>query len=241
MNVWAAGAGVLAAAAGVAAWGAFHPASQLFGRTLRRLPGAGDAIALTFDDGPSPRNTPRLLDLLAEYSARATFFLIGRHVREFPELAREIVARGHTVGNHTETHPSLAWVSTARVREEFERCQQAIGEATGEAPDWVRPPYGYRSPLVHRAARGAGYRGVAMWARSAHDWRGATSPQIVNRLNDVRVGDIVLLHDGAPPEEGGPGADRRPTIGALEFWLPRWRDAGIEFVTLNEDSVLTTK
>ena len=228
---------MLAAAAGVAAWGALHPAAQLFGRTLRRLPAAAQSIALTFDDGPSPRNTPRVLDLLDEYGARATFFLIGRYVREFPELAREIVARGHAVGNHTETHPSLVWASRARILAEFDRCQQAIGEATGVRAAWVRPPYGYRSPLVHRAARQSGFRGVAMWARSAHDWRNATSPQIVNRLLRVRAGDIVLLHDGAPPEEGGPGADRRPTIGALEFWLPRWQEAGIGFVALDETAV----
>src|ERR1700719_3602209 len=97
-----------ALAVGTLAWGAVAPSSQLFGPTLRRLR-VPSGIALTFDDGPNPAITPRLLDLLQRYRARATFFLIGRHVRACPELAAEIANRGHAIGNHTDSHPNLIW------------------------------------------------------------------------------------------------------------------------------------
>src|ERR1700720_1215684 len=108
MNPWliAGPAGLAAAAAGIAAYGAAYPRSPLFGRTVCRTNSA-HKLALTFDDGPNPAITPKLLDLLDRYKARATFFVIGRYIRECPELVREIAARGHVVGNHTESHPNL--------------------------------------------------------------------------------------------------------------------------------------
>ena len=149
---WIAVPGAIAAAAGVAAWGAVSPGSQLFGPTLRHTPRAND-IALTFDDGPNPGVTPGLLDLLDRYSARATFFVIGRFVRECPDLAREIAARGHALGNHTDTHPALALLSTRRIEQELSRCNDAIVRALGSdaaaAPSlWMRPPYGFRGPQL---------------------------------------------------------------------------------------------
>src|SRR5262245_35426648 len=107
---WSSPAALMSVAAGLCAWGAHHPASELFGRTERRI-ARERAIALTFDDGPNPAATPQLLDLLDRHEARATFFLIGRHVRACPSLTAEIAARGHTIGNHTETHPNLLWQS----------------------------------------------------------------------------------------------------------------------------------
>jgi peptidoglycan/xylan/chitin deacetylase (PgdA/CDA1 family) len=237
MNVWAAGASIFAASAGLAAWGAFHPASQLFGATLRRLPdnpGGETLLALTFDDGPNPAMTPRLLDILAKEQVRATFFLIGEYVRAFPALAGEIAARGHAIGNHTDTHPSLVLLSRRRIAEEFRRCQEAIAQATGRAPVWMRPPRGFRSPQMHVAARQAGFRGVAMWSTHARDWKRQPASDVIARLRRVRPGDIVLLHDGAPPAEGGPGRDRWHTLAAVEHWLPRWKERGWKFVTLDD-------
>ncbi|MGC1684048.1 MAG: polysaccharide deacetylase family protein, partial [Candidatus Acidiferrales bacterium] len=106
--ITATAAGTAAAFTGIGAWGAFVPSSQLFGPTRRRT-GDSRAIALTFDDGPNPAATPELLDLLDQHGARATFFMIGKHVREFPKIAADVVARGHAVANHTETHPNLAF------------------------------------------------------------------------------------------------------------------------------------
>ena len=103
---------------GASAYGAFHPRSQLFGRTICRT-NSPRKLAITFDDGPNPAITPELLDLLDRYKAHATFFLIGKFVRECPQLVRETVARGHIVGNHTETHPNLLWLTPTQIHFAF--------------------------------------------------------------------------------------------------------------------------
>jgi len=230
MNPWPiAVPAVAAAAAGVAAWGAMAPGAQLFGPTVRRT-GRGNTLALTFDDGPNPAITPRLLDLLEQHHARATFFLIGRFARACPELVREITARSHLIGNHTDTHPNLIWLSSARIAEELERCGESIAEATGRVAQWMRPPYGFRGPHLQPVVRGQGYRGVVMWSVIAYDWKPQPSARLIARLRRVRGGDIVVLHDGDHRALGGA---RQHTVGALEFWLPRWRDAGLEFVTID--------
>jgi len=230
MNVWPIAAGALATCSGVAAWGAFHPAAQLFGPTVRHT-GSQSAVALTFDDGPNPALTPRLLDLLDEHRVRATFFLIGRHVRACPQLAAEIAARGHTLGNHTDTHPSLLWLSGRHTLGELQRCQEAIERAAGCRAAWMRPPYGFRGPQSDGAVRRAGLRGVVMWSVLAFDWKPQPAARVIRRLQRVRGGDIVVLHDGAPEALG---ADRKHVVGALQRWLPRWKQAGLEFVTLDD-------
>jgi peptidoglycan/xylan/chitin deacetylase (PgdA/CDA1 family) len=210
-----------------------HPAAQLFGPTIRRVPesAGGRTVALTFDDGPNPAVTPRLLDLLDEHRARATFFLIGRFVRACPELAREVAARGHDVGNHTDTHPNLIWLSRARIAEELERCHDAIAHSTGSsATRWMRPPYGYRGPQLDAVVRGLGYRGVVMWSVIAYDWKLQPASRLIERLRRVRPGDILVLHDGNYRTLRG---ERQHVVAALEYWLPRWRDAGLGFVTID--------
>ncbi|HTV58600.1 MAG TPA: polysaccharide deacetylase family protein [Verrucomicrobiae bacterium] len=219
-----------AAAAGVAAWGSVAPSSQLWGATIRRAPGAG-SLALTFDDGPNPSLTPRLLELLERHGARATFFLIGRFVREDQPLALEIARRGHSVGNHTHTHPSLVFLPPQKISEELRRCDEAIETATGAAPQWMRPPYGFRSPFLGGLVRKNGGKGIVMWSRMARDWAPQPPEAVIHRLRRARGGDIVLLHDGDHRVLRG---DREHTLQALEYWLPRWKDAGLRFVTLAE-------
>lgn len=216
-------------AAGIYAWSACHPSAQVFGPTRRRTSGPR-ALALTFDDGPNPAVTPRLLDLLDQYEARATFFLIGRHVRACPEIAAEIVRRGHEIGNHTETHPNLLWLSRQQVRAEFERCAASLIQATGQPAAIMRPPYGYRSPQVHAAARDTGLDPPILWSRSGRDWIPQPVERLIERLRRVRPGDIVLLHDGA---HDALRADRHHTVRALEHWLPRWQAQGLQFVCLS--------
>ena len=223
-----------AAAGGIAAWGAVAPSSELFGPVVRHTDSARK-IALTFDDGPNPAVTPRLLELFDRYSVRATFFLIGKFVRECPDLAREISARGHLLGNHTDTHANLFFQSRAGIRDELARCQDAIAAAIrADPPRWMRPPYGYRSPLLNGEARRVGIQGVVMWSRSGRDWKPQPPERLIGRLARVTrsgrsFGDVVLLHDGDHRALGG---DRLHVVAALEHWLPRWRDAGIEFVTI---------
>lgn len=228
-------------AAGVAAWGAVYPTSQMFGAALCRTPGRRQ-IALTFDDGPNPAVTPRLLALLEQQNVHATFFLVGRFAQACPALVREIAARGHTLGNHTETHANLVLSSPRRVEDEIVRCQTSIVGAldgvASEPPKWLRPPFGYRLPHVWTAARRAGLRGVVMWSLTAYDWKPQPAERLIARLARVaerqashRGGEIVLLHDG---DFRRLGADQGHVLAALEHWLPRWKDAGFEFVTIDE-------
>jgi peptidoglycan/xylan/chitin deacetylase (PgdA/CDA1 family) len=223
-------AGVVCASAGIFAWAAVAPSSQLFGPTIRGTTDAS-SVALTFDDGPNPAVTPELLRLLDQNDVKATFFLIGEWVREAPVLAREIAAQGHTVGNHTNTHPSLTFLPSRRIGEELDRCDDAIEAAIGKKPRWMRPPFGFRSPFLDGVVRSRGASGVVMWSRWARDWEPQPAAKVIRRLRRVERGDIVLLHDG---DHRVPRGDRRHTVEALAHWLPRWKDAGIRFVTLDQ-------
>jgi len=219
-----------ACAAGAFAWGAVAPSSQLFGPTIR-CTGDDSAMALTFDDGPNPTATPHLLDVLERHDARATFFLIGRHVRAFPALAKEIAGLGHSIGNHTETHPALTFLSRRHIADELARCDDAIGAAIGRKPEWMRPPFGFRGPQLDGVVRRRGGAGVVMWSAWARDWKPQPADPVIQRLRRAQGGDIVLLHDG---DHRVPDGDRQHTVAALEYWLPRWKDQGIRFVSLDE-------
>jgi peptidoglycan-N-acetylglucosamine deacetylase len=221
-------AGVPVAAAGTLAWGAFHPASPLFGPVVRHAP-SDQTIALTFDDGPNPAITPRLLDLLDRHGARATFFLIGRFARACPAIVREIAARGHAIGNHTETHPRLVFLSTRRVLAELVECQQSIGAITGAAPSVMRPPFGSRGPQLRAAIKRSGLKQVVTWTLLAHDWSQRGKRRLIAQLGHVHGSDVVVLHDGSHTMLN---ADRADTLRALEHWLPRWRDMGLRTALL---------
>lgn len=187
-------------------------------------------MALTFDDGPNPSVTPALLDLLDRYEAKATFFLIGAWVRKAPELAKEMALRGHSVGNHTDTHPALTFLPARHIDRELDGCDHAIEAVTGQKPRWMRPPFGFRGPQLAGVLRRRGSTGVVMWSAWAWDWKPQPAEPVIRRLRRARGGDIVLLHDGDHRVLEG---DRRHTVAALEYWLPRWKDAGIHFVSLD--------
>ena len=233
---------------GVAAYGAVHPRSQLFGSTICHT-NSPRKLAITFDDGPNPAITPKLLDLLDRYEAKATFFVIGSFVRGFPDLVRETASRGHVVGNHTETHPKLLWRKPSQIVVELRLCHHAIANALGAPPKWFRPPYGYRNPWVIPAAIELGYQ-TAMWTRIPGDWKEKPAEWLIERMNPIAAnaqrssnrasqggssgtGDVLCLHDGYHRQQN---YDRTRTLAALEHWLPRWRDLGLEFVTI-EDAV----
>jgi peptidoglycan/xylan/chitin deacetylase (PgdA/CDA1 family) len=225
---WIAGA-VAIGGGGLLFRAGMHPESQLFGSTIR-FTGDSRSIALTFDDGPNPGVTPGLLHLLDAHEVRATFFLIGRHVRAFPKLAREIAARGHQIGNHTETHPNLTFLSPSRITHELALCDEAIESTVGRRPRWVRPPFGMRGPQLAGVVRRRGYAGVVMWSKWAWDWDPQPAAPVIHRLRVVGGGDIVLLHDGDHRNLEG---DRHHTVAALAHWLPRWKDAGLRFITVD--------
>jgi peptidoglycan-N-acetylglucosamine deacetylase len=224
---------------GAIAYAAVHQRSQLFGATIRST-GAPQQLALTFDDGPNPAATPLLLDLLDQYDAKATFFMIGRFVRECPKLAKEIANRGHLIGNHTQTHPNLFWLNKRAIRNELQQCQSALQDVVGVAAKVFRPPYGFRNPWVVGTARELGMQTV-MWTLLPGDWREKSVEWLAGRMRPIAdhakdsanrtAGDVLCLHDGAHRQLNG---DRTRTLKALEYWLPRWRDLGLKFVTIGE-------
>lgn len=223
---------VIAGAGGLTAWAAMSPWSQLFGPVLCRAD-SPRTMALTFDDGPNPAITPALLDLLERYGVRGTFFMIGKRVRENPGLVAEVVARGHAVGNHTDSHPNLFWLSPANIREQLARCQDALFAAAGIVPRWMRPPYGFRGPQLAPVLRRGGWAGMALWSRAMFDWKPQPPERMLRRMARSRGGEILLMHDGDPFIER---ADRSHVVIALEHWLPRWVDAGMEFVTIEKQA-----
>jgi peptidoglycan/xylan/chitin deacetylase (PgdA/CDA1 family) len=231
------GAGA-AAAAGLAAGGwayaSLWPGSRLFGRALTAQARPGE-LALTFDDGPNPAWTPALLDLLAEHQVRATFFMLGGHAKAEPELVRRIAAAGHSVGNHSWSHPNLARTAAARVREELHRTQETLAEILGAPVRYFRPPFGARRPAVFRIARELGLEPV-LWNAMTSDWREPSAERIATQLM-VKIDGLerrgfaanVVLHDGNHREQSG---NRASSVAAAGLLLKRY--AGTHrFVTLD--------
>lgn len=180
------------------AWATFSANSQSFGPVGTHCDGAG--IWLTIDDGPDPDTTPRLLDLLDEHGAKATFFVIGEKVEKHPELAREIVARGHQLGNHTFGHPSaMFWgAGPGRTRREIEGANRAIGKVTGVVPRWFRAPVGHSNYFTHPVTDEAGLQ-VIGWTRRGLDGVSLDVPAVLRRLTrGMQRGDIVVMHDARP-------------------------------------------
>lgn len=175
------------------------PRSTLLGPNLRRLPpsAGNDVVALTFDDGPDPAVTPRVLDLLEGAGARATFFVVGERAAEQRDLLREIVRRGHRLGNHTWSHPNgFFFLPPRALRDQITRTQDLLADAAATSPLWFRAPAGIRSPLLEPMLARAGLR-LASWTRRAFDTVERNPETVARRLTrDLRGGDVLLLHDG---------------------------------------------
>lgn len=232
----------LAAATGLLAYAGRYPDSKIFGPAITHT-NSPRKLAITFDDGPNPAITPKLLDLLDRQKVRATFFVVGKYVRQHPELLRETVARGHVVGNHTDSHPNLFWASAAQTRDELRRCHEAIASALNAPPKFFRPPFGWRNPWLAAVARELNLQ-VVTWTLLPGDWHAPNDDWLVHRMQSISIraksattstaahgGDILCLHDGGHRAQN---ADRSRTLAALEQCLPRWRDLGLDFVTMNE-------
>ena len=210
------------------------PTSQLFGRTLTapRKPGQ---LALTFDDGPNPAWTPRLLDVLAEHNVRATFFMVGKFATGERELARRVSDAGHLVGNHTWSHPDLSRASDPQVLDELTRTNDILSEITGKRMRYFRPPFGARRPYVLKLARQLDLVPVT-WNAMTSDWSEPSADKIATDLmnkidRNQRRGYSanIVLHDGNHRSQG---ADRGPSIAASEQLLERY-DRTHQFVTLD--------
>ncbi|MBM3792859.1 MAG: polysaccharide deacetylase family protein [Acidobacteria bacterium] len=218
---------LLPLSAAAAAWAVRGRSSQVFAPSVWRGPSSRRAVALTFDDGPSER-TPELLELLARHGAAATFFQCGQNAARLPDLARAVARAGHAIGNHTYSHPGLWLRSAAFIDDEVGRAQRALTEIHSVAPHLFRAPYGVRWPGLAAAQRNHGLTSV-MWSTMGRDWM-APAEEIARRLDrGTRPGAIFCLHDGRVLT---PNPDLAPLLAALRTALPRWRDAGYEFLTV---------
>ncbi len=203
---------------------------KLVKRVTWRGPAPGNQIALTFDDGPHATFTPLLLDVLERSGVHATFFLIGRHVDSHPDLAAEIVRRGHEIGNHTFSHPLMIRLNDHEMTNEIRRTDELIKRLTGQSPRFLRPPMGLFSKRVLNCIEACGYRTVVgdVYPRDPHH---PGKRKIIHRvLARTRSGSIIILHDGG----NTPDVDRRPTIDAVEEVIPLLKQRGFRFVTLSE-------
>ncbi len=223
-------AGAAVAAAAVAAgYQSMAPTGQWYGRTFVGLRPGSTQIALTYDDGPNDTHTQALLDILARHKVQATFFLIGRYVKQRPEIARTIATAGHAIGNHTFTHPLLTFKSEKQIRQEISECRAALHDVIGEHSSLFRPPFGGRRPAVLRVARELGLKPV-MWNVTGYDWSAPPASVIERKVaGQIRGGDVILLHDGGHKQMG---ADRLQTVLATDRLISRYVSEGYNFVTI---------
>jgi peptidoglycan/xylan/chitin deacetylase (PgdA/CDA1 family) len=210
------------------------PQSPFLGPNLSRLPenaARRGEVALTFDDGPDPEVTPRVLDLLDQAGARASFFCIGRRAAAHPEIVREIARRGHRVENHTWSHPNLfACYGPAAQRREVDQAQEVIEEATGRRPAFFRSPAGFRNPFLDRELWTAGLS-LAAWTRRGYDTLESDPARVAARLlRGLRPGDVLLLHDGSALAGGG----NRVALESLPRVLEGLSERGLRSVPLGE-------
>lgn len=216
----------------VAGYNTMAPKSQLYGKTFIGTGLRNRQIALTFDDGPNDPHTFHLLEILARHGIKATFFMIGKYVDLRPDIAQAVADAGHAVGNHTYTHPNLIFQSGWQLRDEISRCDRALNDAAGEKRTKLfRPPFGGRRPATLRIVRQMGLTPV-MWNVTGWDWSAKSSAFIENKVNNqVRGGDVILLHDGGHLQFG---TDRSFTVQAVERMIERYRQEDYTFVTVPE-------
>ena len=195
---------------------------------IRKGPGNRQVIALTFDDGPHPVYTPMILQLLERYDARATFFVVGKRVEEYPQVTMAIVEKGHQVGQHTYSHPRLTRISAEDLLLEIEKSEEVLANACGIRPRIFRPPFGFIGPDAARVLVDRGYS-IVLWeeALDTYDWMGASPSRISKRIGDgAHAGGIIVMHDG--------WGDRSNTIEALQGILENLTERGYKFVTIDD-------
>lgn len=183
-------------------------------------------VALTFDDGPHPRLTKEILEILDEYGVKATFFMIGENVKNYPEAAKAVADAGHEIGNHTETHKHLRSLNEATLTKELEACKNSIFSVCGVYPTLFRPPEGATPAFVLKCAERFSYP-VILWSIDTKDWEIKNTGKIADSvLSGIKPGAIILMHDYV--------GKNSKTPAALRVLLPKLLEEGYEFVSVSE-------
>jgi peptidoglycan/xylan/chitin deacetylase (PgdA/CDA1 family) len=215
-------------------YGCAVPSSQLLGHSLVRGPAGKKRVALTFDDGPTPPVTDRILDILNAYKVKAAFFVNGKQVDRFPECLRRIHQEHHSIGNHTYSHLFLYLKTRRRIAQEIDCTQAAIERVTGVRPNIFRCPYGVRWFGLFSILRKRGMHSV-QWSDTGFDWvKKNTSADIVRKaLKSVRDGSVILLHDGCGAREPDE-VNHSATVAALPAIIEELRARGFTFVPVGD-------
>ena len=227
---WLGAAAALAVALAVIVWGVFDVNSSLWAPTLWR--GSGKAVALTFDDGPDPAFTPRVLDILREKGVKAAFFCVGERVESAPDLVKRLAGEGHLVCNHSFSH--AMWINFGhyrRLRREIEQCNASIARATGVTPRFYRAPHGFKNSALGDVLRDLGMTAIG-WQVRGFDAVDGDATRIVRRIvNRARPGGVIALHDGSGLQGT---ANRRATIEALPVIIDGLKAKGYKLMRLDE-------
>lgn len=193
----------------------------------------GKAIALTFDDGPSPVWTPQVLDALKKAGVRATFFMIGEYVEKYPEIAKRVIREGHEIGNHSYDHHVLVYYTMDELEREILAAQGAIKRVTGIKTTYFRPPKAWLTAAEKKKIKEMGYK-IILWTLNSKDWVTFDDKYIIRYLmRRIRPGDIILFHDG-----GGvfstQGGNRTETVNTIPRLVEKLKDRGYRCVTVSE-------
>lgn len=181
-------------------------------------------VAMTFDDGPSAENTPRLLDILKDRDIKATFFMIGENAAKFPEIVKRVLAEGHEIGNHSWSHPQLSKMTDDEVRQQIQKTQDAITQACGYTPKLLRPPYGAFTTRQRRWANDIFGVKIIFWDVDPLDWKILDSAHVESEiLKQTKPGSIILSHD-----------IHKTTVDAMPQTLDTLLANGFKFVTVSK-------
>ena len=201
--------------------------------TIYHINTLNKAVALTFDDGPSPVWTPKILDELKKAGVKATFFMIGEHVEKYPDVARRVAEEGHEIGNHTIDHHVLVYYKMDELEKEIKDNEKIIKTITGQTTRYFRPPKAWLTAKEKKKIREMGYKTV-LWTLNSKDWVTFDDKYIIRYiLNHIKPGDIILFHDsgGVFTAEGG---NRNETVKTIAQLTQKLKEKGYSFVTITD-------
>ncbi len=225
---------VIIAATAIMAFCVFFDQAVLVRKsTIYRLKTDEKVVALTFDDGPSPLWTPQVLDELKKAGIKATFFMIGKHVEQYPEIARRVAREGHDIENHGYDHKVMIYYKTDELKKEIDEAEKVIKDVTGQTTKYFRPPKAWLNDTEKQKVKDMGY-GVVLWSLNSKDWVTFHDKQITSFIaRHIKPGDIILFHDsgGVFSTEGG---DRSQTVKTIPRLVKRLEEKGYKFVTVSE-------